>query len=670
MRETILLVLHPGSDCGDTLPEVLRSCGFRVGGVFHSVEEAKEKGRADYALVDTAVVGSSLFSPVLSSLAAECPLGAGCILSRDARPENSRTAAGAGATALLSPPFDDIQVRRALDIAIATGYSRLLNANPLPLAQIDLPDAASAFGNDETPCLTLSLVCANRPFTNLFGTDDRELLQKLLFGNDNVLSAGDLCALISGACPPERERDVHTAVGRVFPARIGWSFAGRGEPPGDTILLSITDLSRGRSGETSFESKCRHYETLFNAAPLGIALLDSSGTVLDVNDAFLRLFGFPSPAELCGKFLREKIAGGPVGLQSLALEQLVLQGKRVSVDTKRKRRDGTEIDVALVHAPVRLPSGATGIYCAYWDITDRKENENRLRRQLRREKLSSQIALSVMLSSYLEPVVTEALQHAGLFSDCDRACFVSLEAGPFGDPAAWTRRGIPDVEDDGNAHALRHEGWMWNRLRMDRFVVLEDLGVVAERGSMAMERLRERKIGGFFAAPVVLRGTVLGVFVLECIDRKKTWDSEEIGFMRFLSDLFSGMAERNLSKSALSEVRNRYHSVFMEFPFPFFLCSVHRERRGGAGDIRLSEWNGQGGKFLLERGFSDPAGRAIREMDPTLAEALDHVAESGGSAVLPLRSDPWGGGFFVGAFSHRKGAVAFVVFCSGESISM
>ncbi len=536
MHETILLVLHSGCSLERDLKRSVEESGFRISGVFSSVETAAEEGRADYALVDIAFFESPQYAQSLLRLARSCVLGFGCVISADVGAETARKAALSGATSFLEPPFERIHV----------------------------------------------------------------------------------------ACE----------LGAVF----------------------AVDSLRKR-------------DLFFREAPVGIALLDSNGVALDVNEAFLHLFGFSSESQVRGKFLRDLIAGGTIGLQAIALEQLVLQGKRVCVDTKRKRSDGAEMDVSLIHAPATLPSGRTGIFCIYEDISERKKNENRLRRQLLREKLSSRISLSAMTSSFPEPVISEALQHIGLFAEADRVRFVPLEAGPFGEPSTWTRRTIPDVENDGIAHALRQEDWMWSRLTTDRFLVIEDLRVLWDRSSVAMERLRERRIGGFLAAPVVLRGVVLGAFVLECIDRKRSWDMEEIGFLRFLVEIFRGMAEQSFMKASVSENRNRYHSIFQEFGFPLFLCTITGDSEGRGGDVRFSEWNGRGGKYLANRGVSDPIGRSVKDIDPSLAEVLRNVTQRGGARTLNLRPETWGDGMFARIFSPRKNVVAFMVFDVADATS-
>lgn len=65
---------------------------------------------------------------------------------------------------------------------------------------------------------------------------------------------------------------------------------------------------------------------------------------------------------------------------SRAYTHLLKQGGRVEVETVRKRKDGTEIDVSLLAISVRTTSGEHVLnYAIYRDITERKRAEERLR---------------------------------------------------------------------------------------------------------------------------------------------------------------------------------------------------------------------------------------------------------------------------------------------------
>ena len=63
---------------------------------------------------------------------------------------------------------------------------------------------------------------------------------------------------------------------------------------------------------------------------------------------------------------------------SRAYTHLLKQGGRVEVETVRRRKDGTEIDVSLLAISVRTTSGEQVVnYAIYRDITERKRAEER-----------------------------------------------------------------------------------------------------------------------------------------------------------------------------------------------------------------------------------------------------------------------------------------------------
>ena len=117
---------------------------------------------------------------------------------------------------------------------------------------------------------------------------------------------------------------------------------------------------------------------LIHASPLAIAAVDVEADVTLWNPAAERLFGWTE----------EEVLGRPIPniLHELQAEfrsrfQQALEGQVFSgVETRRRRKDGTVIDVALWTAPLRDHHGATsGNVALLADITERKRVEEGLR---------------------------------------------------------------------------------------------------------------------------------------------------------------------------------------------------------------------------------------------------------------------------------------------------
>lgn len=121
------------------------------------------------------------------------------------------------------------------------------------------------------------------------------------------------------------------------------------------------------------------WKVLFEQTPEAVAVLSVDDRVVRINKEFTRLFGF-EPDEVLDRPINDLIVPAELFESSLVYTRLLREGSRVEVETVRKRKDGTQVDVSLLAVPVRTPSGEQLInYAIYRDITERKRSEDQLR---------------------------------------------------------------------------------------------------------------------------------------------------------------------------------------------------------------------------------------------------------------------------------------------------
>jgi PAS domain S-box-containing protein len=116
---------------------------------------------------------------------------------------------------------------------------------------------------------------------------------------------------------------------------------------------------------------------LFEQAPEAAVVLNTEDHIVRVNRAFTRLFGY-EPEEVQGRPINDLIV--PIALIGSAREyfnQLKRSG-RVEVETVRRRKDGTELNVSM--AAVAVTAGEQVVnYVIYRDITEQKRAADRLK---------------------------------------------------------------------------------------------------------------------------------------------------------------------------------------------------------------------------------------------------------------------------------------------------
>jgi len=140
------------------------------------------------------------------------------------------------------------------------------------------------------------------------------------------------------------------------------------EGPSDPVQLSPADA------EAVLRVRGAHLEELFEVAPEGIVLVDMDDRVLRVNGEFLRMFGFERE-EVLGRRINELIVPGHLAEEGEVVSRAGREGRSISLDTVRRRRDGTLLDVSLLGKPVHFERSSIAGYVIYRDITERKRAE-------------------------------------------------------------------------------------------------------------------------------------------------------------------------------------------------------------------------------------------------------------------------------------------------------
>ncbi len=145
--------------------------------------------------------------------------------------------------------------------------------------------------------------------------------------------------------------------------------------PVATQCLAIgQDISARVAAEKKVAERTANLQALTQNNPLGIVTVDAERRVQMCNPVFEQLFGY-SLAEIRGKTLESFLA--PVGEESqmVGLIRRAESGEVVRAGSKRRRRDGSLVDVRILGFPLVIDGKQTGSFGMYEDITERLRAE-------------------------------------------------------------------------------------------------------------------------------------------------------------------------------------------------------------------------------------------------------------------------------------------------------
>jgi PAS domain S-box-containing protein len=139
-----------------------------------------------------------------------------------------------------------------------------------------------------------------------------------------------------------------------------------------------TDVEELKLAQEELQKQTSRLDLLFEQAPEAVAVLTPDDRIVRVNKEFTRMFGY-EPDEVLQRAVNDLIVPEAEIESSRAYTRLLKQGGRVEVETVRRRKDGTQIDVSLLAISVTTSGERVVNYAIYRDITERKRAEERLR---------------------------------------------------------------------------------------------------------------------------------------------------------------------------------------------------------------------------------------------------------------------------------------------------
>ncbi len=112
---------------------------------------------------------------------------------------------------------------------------------------------------------------------------------------------------------------------------------------------------------------------LVECAPEAVSIVNQY-EILRVNAEFIRMFGFAAE-ESVGRRIDELIVPADRAAETRWIGERLSQGQKVSIETRRRKKDGSLLDVFLAAAPLIIAGQKVASYVLYRDITEQKKAE-------------------------------------------------------------------------------------------------------------------------------------------------------------------------------------------------------------------------------------------------------------------------------------------------------
>jgi PAS domain S-box-containing protein len=153
------------------------------------------------------------------------------------------------------------------------------------------------------------------------------------------------------------------------------------EDGGVDALEVIRDITERKKAEQESFDRQMMLQSVFDASPNALLIIDLNGKILDCNEEALEIFGYSSKSELVGRSALESIAEGDLQRAMENMEKTLKQGLMRNEEYTIIAKNNSKYTLSVSASVLRDASGnPIGFVSAIEDLSSRKKMEETLRK--------------------------------------------------------------------------------------------------------------------------------------------------------------------------------------------------------------------------------------------------------------------------------------------------
>ena len=311
----------------------------------------------------------------------------------------------------------------------------------------------------------------------------------------------------------------------------------------------------------SAEARLQFFEQMSQASPDALSIADSEHRVLWANQTFATMFGYSSE-EIVGQPLESLVVPSNRLAESKWVTESLAKGERIMLETKRRKKDGTLVDVSVSCAPLLLDGKVVGFYAGYHDISDRRRVEA-LSSALYRvaEKSSSGHELQQFFAA-VHGIVDE-LMHARNFYIAIYDPATELLSFPY----------FVDEQDSAPPPKKLTKGLTDYLIRTGEPLLatpevleaMEDRGEVARNGSKSLD---------WMGVPLKVNNHTFGALVVQTYSKNIRYGERDKEILTFVARQVASAVEIKRNEQALRRSEARYRSLVQSSVYGIYRSSL------------------------------------------------------------------------------------------------
>ena len=314
----------------------------------------------------------------------------------------------------------------------------------------------------------------------------------------------------------------------------------------------VHDITDKKQAELRIEREKAFFDRLIEMAPEGIAITDKTGIILKSNAEFCRMFGY-SQEEALGKQIDDLIAPPEREAEARNLTASLMHGGTVSLESQRRKKDGSLLDVWVIGAPIIVSGREEAVFAIYRDISEKKKLERE--REKETARLKSLVSILQHQSDSLQEFLNYALDQAICLTDSKIGYIYHYnEEKQHFTLNTWSRDVMPacTVIDQVKEYDLRDTGFWGEVVRKRKPLVNNDFSAPNPYKKGTPEG--HVPLSKFMSIPVFSDGKIVGVIGLA--NKKDDYTETDILQTSLLMETVWKVVDRIKAEDALKKLND------------------------------------------------------------------------------------------------------------------
>ncbi len=316
-------------------------------------------------------------------------------------------------------------------------------------------------------------------------------------------------------------------------------------------MWKYRDISQRIQTEKDLRESKKKYQNLVENINEVVYILDKEARVRYISPNIETISGY-TPEEVLGKLFVDFVH--PADKKG-RFEQFrkILSGVDEPSEYRFLTREGQVVWIRTSARPILRRGKPVGVQGILFDITDRKEAEESLKRQLELEAIIADISSAFinMPALQADKGIERALQILGTFFDVDHAHVFqfSPDEKKMSITHEWCAKNAQPQKGLIDNYEADNFPWWAEQMQRLQSVHIPDVENLPGKAFHDKKEFKRHYIQSLLTVPITLAGKLYGFLAFDTVQSKQHWNDEEIRMLTIVAEIIG----RTLDKQEASE---------------------------------------------------------------------------------------------------------------------